>query len=80
MPANATVYAKFDFESYGGTGADGITFFLYDGSKAFSVGAYGGSIGYAQKTAARLGVAPEAARAEFLADGARTRRSLHGPS
>jgi fibronectin-binding autotransporter adhesin len=50
--ANATVYAKFDFESYGGTGADGITFFLYDGSKTFGVGAYGGSIGYAQKTLA----------------------------
>ncbi len=50
--ANATVYAKFDYEAYGGTGADGITFFLFDGSKTFGVGAYGGSIGYAQKTAA----------------------------
>lgn len=50
--ANTTVYAKFDFESYGGTGADGITFFLFDGSKTFGVGAYGGSIGYAQKTLA----------------------------
>jgi len=50
--ANATVYAKFDFESYGGTGADGITFFLFDGSKTFGVGAFGGSIGYAQKTLA----------------------------
>ncbi len=48
--ANATVYAKFDYESYGGTGADGITFFLFDGSVPFSVGANGGSIGYAQKT------------------------------
>ncbi len=53
--ANATVYAKFDYESYGGTGADGITFFLFDGSKAFNVGAYGGSIGYAQKTVASGG-------------------------
>ena len=50
--ANATVYAKFDFASYGGTGADGLTFFLFDGSKSFNVGAYGGSIGYAQKTVA----------------------------
>ena len=50
--AGASVYAKFDYESYGGTGADGITFFLFDGSVPFSVGAYGGSIGYAQKTAA----------------------------
>ena len=48
--ANATVFAKFDYESYGGTGADGITFFLFDGSVPFSVGANGGSIGYAQKT------------------------------
>lgn len=48
--AGATVYAKFDYESYGGNGADGITFFLFDGSVPFSVGANGGSIGYAQKT------------------------------
>lgn len=50
--ANATVFAKFDFESYGGTGADGITFFLFDGAVPFSVGAHGGSLGYAQKTIA----------------------------
>lgn len=48
--AGSTVYAKFDFESFGGSGADGIVFFLFDGSVPFSVGAYGGSIGYAQKT------------------------------
>jgi autotransporter-associated beta strand protein len=50
--AGATVYAKFDYEAYGGTGADGITFFLFDGSVPFSVGANGGSLGYAQKTLA----------------------------
>lgn len=50
--ASATVYAKFDYESYGGSGADGITFFLFDGSQTFGVGAFGGSIGYAQKTLA----------------------------
>ena len=50
--AGSTVFAKFDYQAYGGTGADGITFFLFDGSVPFSVGAYGGSIGYAQKTAA----------------------------
>lgn len=50
--ANATVFAKFDYESYGGTGADGITFFLFDGTVAFSEGAHGGSLGYAQKTTA----------------------------
>lgn len=50
--ANATIFAKFDYESYGGTGADGITFFLFDGAVPFSVGAHGGSLGYAQKTTA----------------------------
>lgn len=48
--AGASVYASFDYESYGGTGADGITFFLFDGSVPFAVGANGGSLGYAQKT------------------------------
>lgn len=50
--ANATIFAKFDYESYGGSGADGITFFLFDGAVPFSVGAHGGSLGYAQKTTA----------------------------
>ncbi len=50
--ANATIFAKFDYESYGGTGADGITFFLFDGTTTFSEGAHGGSLGYAQKTLA----------------------------
>lgn len=41
--------------NFNGTGADGITFFLYDASKPFIVGANGGSIGYAQKA----GVGPD---------------------
>lgn len=49
---NATITASFNYVSYGGTGADGITFFLADASKTFAVGAYGGSLGYAQKTSA----------------------------
>jgi fibronectin-binding autotransporter adhesin len=48
--AGSTVYAKFDYEAFGGNGADGITFFLFDGSVPFSSGAYGGSLGYAQRT------------------------------
>ncbi len=36
--------------NFAGTGADGLTFFLYDASKTFAVGADGGSLGYAQKT------------------------------
>ncbi len=47
---NATIYASFEYNSWGGNGADGITFFLYDGSSTFGVGANGGSLGYAQKT------------------------------
>ncbi|MDI1249894.1 MAG: autotransporter-associated beta strand repeat-containing protein [Lacunisphaera sp.] len=37
--------------NYGGTGADGLTFFLYDASKEFQVGARGGALGYAQMDA-----------------------------
>ncbi len=50
--AHATITATFNYASFNGTGADGITFFLADASKTFGVGAYGGSLGYAQKTAA----------------------------
>lgn len=54
---NATIAAKFKYAAYGGNGADGITFFLADANKTFSVGAYGGSLGYAQKTLAGGGEA-----------------------
>ncbi len=47
--AGATVYASFEYATWGGSGADGITFFLFDGSTTFNVGANGGSLGYAQK-------------------------------
>jgi uncharacterized repeat protein (TIGR01451 family) len=41
----------FDYGAWGGNGADGLTFFLFDGATtAFNVGASGGSLGYAQKT------------------------------
>ncbi len=50
--AHATITATFNYASYNGSGADGITFFLADASKTFGVGAYGGSLGYAQKTSA----------------------------
>ena len=49
--ANATIAVKFNYAAYGGTGADGITFFLADASKTFSTGAYGGSLGYANMNA-----------------------------
>lgn len=50
--ANRTVFTSFDYASYNGSGADGITFFLFDGSVEFSEGAFGGSMGYAPKTVA----------------------------
>lgn len=38
----------FDFYMYGGTGADGISFFLVDGNNPIqSAGGFGGSLGYA---------------------------------
>ena len=43
-----------EYAFYNGSGADGITFFLVDGSTnidSFAAGAYGGSLGYAQKNA-----------------------------
>jgi fibronectin-binding autotransporter adhesin len=48
--ANATITATFNYAAYDGTGADGITFFLANAAVPFAVGAYGGSLGYAQKT------------------------------
>lgn len=40
---------SFDYFTYGGSGADGLAFFLYDASaNPFSIGGFGGSLGYAQ--------------------------------
>jgi autotransporter-associated beta strand protein len=50
--ANATITAQFNLAAYNGSGADGITFFLANAAVPFSAGAYGGSLGYAQKTVA----------------------------
>ncbi|MBO9532775.1 MAG: hypothetical protein J7513_07370 [Solirubrobacteraceae bacterium] len=47
--SNEGVVVDFDYASYGGTGADGITFFLYDGTTTasqFQIGAFGGELGY----------------------------------
>jgi len=43
---------QFDYATWGGSGADGYSIYLFDGSydwSSFSVGASGGSLGYAQK-------------------------------
>lgn len=57
IPANAGLDIVFDFFAYNKlsttpSGADGISFFLIDGSvNPITAGAFGGSLGYAQKDA-----------------------------
>jgi hypothetical protein len=49
--ANGLAFS-FDYTSWGGSGADGITFFLMDGETTmdeFNAGGYGGSLGYAPR-------------------------------
>lgn len=51
LPANAGLSIAFDLFAYGGTGADGLSFFLIDGAtSATTAGAFGGSLGYANRT------------------------------
>ena len=59
FPAPSGFNISFEYFSYGGSGADGISVFLVDADGTdpkvagqFDIGAYGGSLGYAQKTAA----------------------------
>ncbi len=50
FPSAKGASVEFDYATYGGTGADGLTFFLYDGATTaaqFQIGAFGGSLGYA---------------------------------
>jgi autotransporter-associated beta strand protein len=59
--ANATIAVQFTYSASSGTAqpADGITFFLANAAtvaaNGFTAGAYGGSLGYAQKTIAGTG-------------------------
>jgi hypothetical protein len=51
LPFNEGLVVEFDQYQYGGTGADGIGFFLADGSApSFTVGADDGSLGFAQRS------------------------------
>lgn len=53
IPSSAnTINVAFDFAFWkpGTAPADGITVFLWDAGQAFDPGAYGGSLGYAQRT------------------------------
>ncbi|MCD6188167.1 MAG: DUF11 domain-containing protein [Desulfuromusa sp.] len=48
---NSGVVVTFDYATWGGTGADGYSIFLFDAATTpFQIGASGGSLGYAQKT------------------------------
>ncbi|ROS75295.1 DUF11 domain-containing protein [Cellulomonas sp. PhB143] len=50
LPSSAGISFTFDKYQYGGTGADGIGFFLVDGATDLTApGADGGSLGYAQR-------------------------------
>jgi len=47
---SAGVLIQFDYATWGGNGADGYSIFLFDaGVPSFNIGAFGGSLGYAQK-------------------------------
>ncbi|QIM17579.1 hypothetical protein G7066_00605 [Leucobacter coleopterorum] len=49
LPSRAGLVVEFDQAQYGGSGADGIGFFLTDGSRVLSsLGTTGGGLGYAQ--------------------------------
>jgi hypothetical protein len=50
FPSTNGVQAEFEYADWGGTGADGLTFFLFDGAtseKEFHAGQPGGALGYA---------------------------------
>jgi outer membrane protein OmpA-like peptidoglycan-associated protein len=49
FPSTNGILAEFEYATWGGTGADGLVFFLYDGATpftSFATGPTGGSIGY----------------------------------
>jgi Domain of unknown function (DUF4347)/Bacterial Ig-like domain len=51
LPLSAGLSISFSFSSYGGSGADGLVFFLIDANaNPTTAGGYGGSLGYAQNT------------------------------
>jgi len=51
FPSTNGLKVEFEYFIYGGTGADGISFFLFDADvNPFVIGSFGGSLGYAQTT------------------------------
>ena len=58
VPTSQGLTVTFELYSYGGTGADGISFFLIDGvTSPTQAGGFGGSLGYAQKNEIAPGIA-----------------------
>ncbi|MFN2396067.1 MAG: gliding motility-associated C-terminal domain-containing protein [Bacteroidales bacterium] len=54
---SAGLNIEFEYFTYGGSGADGIVFFLFDAlADPFQIGGFGGSLGYAQRTGGIPGV------------------------
>jgi gliding motility-associated-like protein len=51
FPSSNGLRVEFEYYIYGGSGADGISFFLFDATASpFVIGGFGGSLGYAQIT------------------------------
>jgi gliding motility-associated-like protein len=51
FPSANGLSVEFEYYIYGGNGADGISFFLFDAAaEPFNIGGFGGSLGYAQYT------------------------------
>ncbi len=51
FPSTDGLKVEFEYCIYGGNGADGISFFLFDATaNPFNIGGFGGSLGYAQIT------------------------------
>jgi gliding motility-associated-like protein len=49
FPSKRGLKVEFEYYIYGGNGADGISFFLFDANAVpFTIGGFGGSLGYAQ--------------------------------
>jgi hypothetical protein len=54
---SAGLQIEFEYFTYGGNGADGIAFFLFDAdADPFQIGGFGGSLGYAQRSTNLPGV------------------------
>ena len=57
FPGNVPVTVRFSYVSWGGTGADGITVFLYDSTQDMSGATTGGGLGYCGGAGGFLAVA-----------------------